>query len=191
MSMKKDLPENENSRYDTHMAPTGILWFLTLIICALVGLLVFLYWQSKQKKTPSSRTLFGIYHKKEFFLTKREREFFQLLYQLYGHKYHIVPQVNLDKVLYVQSPYARDRGYRSKIDRKSFDFVFLSQAYLQPLVAIELDDSTHQSPERQKRDGVVEEICADSELPLVRFSAGAFPTPEEIQVTLRRYMIEV
>ena len=56
---------------------------------------------------------------------------------------------------------------KSRIDRKHVDFLLCEPRSMQPLVAVELDDSSHNRPDRQERDRFVDEVFRSAELPLV------------------------
>lgn len=43
---------------------------------------------------------------------------------------------------------------------------------MKPLIAIELDDNTHNQPDRKTRDDFVNSIIANTNMPLLRFKAG-------------------
>lgn len=60
---------------------------------------------------------------------------------------------------------------QNKIDRKHFDFVLIDAETTRPLLAIELDDRTHDRPDRRRRDGFVEAACDAAGLPLLRVRA--------------------
>lgn len=59
----------------------------------------------------------------------------------------------------------------SRINGKSVDFLICTND-MKPLIAIELDDNTHDRPDRQKRDIFVNSIISDANMPLLRFKAG-------------------
>lgn len=43
---------------------------------------------------------------------------------------------------------------------------------MKPLAAIELDDKTHNQPERRRRDMFVNSIMSSANMPLLRFQTG-------------------
>jgi len=49
--------------------------------------------------------------------------------------------------------------YFNRIKAKHIDFVLLDNEKIQPKLLIELDDPTHNRPERQERDKFVNEVC--------------------------------
>lgn len=129
-----------------------------------IALLYVVAYIKKSSKNDFSTTS---YKKKAYFLTKAESEFYKKLLDLYEGKYIIIPQVNLDKLFF--SNYKE----RSRIDRKSVDFVFLDKIYFSPLMAIELDDHTHDRIDRVERDKKVNQLFVDNNFPLLRMNPNS------------------
>lgn len=63
---------------------------------------------------------------------------------------------------------SQDRSYRNRIDRKHVDFLLCDPRTVRPILGIELDDRSHQRPDRQERDALVESVFAAAGLPLAR-----------------------
>ena len=103
------------------------------------------------------------------FVTKPEAEFFRLLREVVGPRGHVLAQVSLKQLLFF--PNSSDRSLRqtwvNKTCQKSVDFLICDPQKLQPLVAIELDEASHATPDRQTRDDDVEAILRAAGLPLV------------------------
>lgn len=59
----------------------------------------------------------------------------------------------------------------SRINGKSVDFLICTND-MKPLMAIELDDSTHDQPDRKNRDEFVNSIIMSANIPLLRLKAG-------------------
>ncbi|MFH1246176.1 MAG: DUF2726 domain-containing protein [Candidatus Liptonbacteria bacterium] len=85
-----------------------------------------------------------------------------------GNEYRIFAQVHLstlvDNKIVGQNWLAAFRH----ISEKSVDFVLCDKAYLSAKLVIELDDKTHERPERQERDREVERILKEAGIPLLR-----------------------
>lgn len=60
------------------------------------------------------------------------------------------------------------RGAFRHVDEKSVDFVLCDPVNLKPLLAIELDDKSHDEESRQLRDEEVNRIFEEANLPLLR-----------------------
>ncbi|MBP6929451.1 MAG: DUF2726 domain-containing protein [Candidatus Moranbacteria bacterium] len=109
------------------------------------------------------------YRSKESFMTSAEREFFGVLKSAIGEKYQIFAQVHLPTILDCKINGQNWHGAFRHIDEKSVDFVLCDSISLKPLLAIELDDKSHDEESRQLRDEEVERIFKEANLPLLRF----------------------
>lgn len=110
------------------------------------------------------------YRRKPFFMTRAENNFFQGLRKAVGDDYVIFAQVHLPTIVDEKVPGQDWKSARWKIDRKSVDFVLCDPVYLNPKLAIELDDPSHERPERQDRDRYVEGVLEQAQLALLRIS---------------------
>ncbi len=139
------------------------MWFFIIIIIIFFTV-VFLSGKKSEieKKLP--------YIRKDYILTKAEVEFFKVLKESLEDKYYIFPQVNLSDLLFVKTRKEEYYKYRNKIDRKSVDFVLAEKENLKPLLAIELDDSSHNYGKRKERDSFVEKAFKDAGLSLLRIN---------------------
>lgn len=103
-------------------------------------------------------------------MTRTEAEFFHKLERAVSERYYVFPQIHLSAILDHKIK-GQDWKYAFRhINGKSVDFVLCDRETLQPFYAIELDDSTHNAADREKRDAEVERIFKVSSLPLVRFA---------------------
>lgn len=96
------------------------------------------------------------------FMSRSEISFYKQLELAVGDKYYIVPQLQLSKILW--SPKGK---YQNKIDRKTLDFVLFSKTDFKFYKAIELDDFTHDRPDRKERDLFVDNAMKTAGLELV------------------------
>lgn len=112
------------------------------------------------------------YKRKRFFMTAPEHEFYDLLNRAVGDKYRIFAQVHLPSLIDHKIPGQNWRGAFRHIDEKSVDFVLCDKNNIAPLLAIELDDTTHEHEDRQERDSIVENILSRAGLPLLRIRKG-------------------
>ncbi|MBB5190727.1 very-short-patch-repair endonuclease [Silvimonas terrae] len=84
-------------------------------------------------------------------------------------EHHIFAQVQISRIVDVTDK-QKSQQWRSRIDRKSADFV-VCDAKHQIVAVIELDDATHARKDRQARDVFVEAVFEDAGIKLVRFHA--------------------
>jgi len=121
------------------------------------------------------------YKKKDFLMSRAEHEFFNILVEVVGNQYYVFPQIHLSTILDNKVVGQNWRGAFRHIDEKSVDFVICDKAYIKPILAIELDDKTHEREDRKGRDGEVERILKESGLSLLRFGNNGSFNKEEIK----------
>lgn len=151
----------------------SLYWF----IAGIISLQIPLIWQytllSKSKQSISKPKIFrkqsSHYEKLSRLLTPAEQNFFQ---QLTPHipqnsilfsKIRIADLVQPKKTLTGQ---AWQQAF-NQICAKHIDFVICHRATMSIQVCIELDDSSHQQPDRIKRDQLVQRICQDAQINLI------------------------
>lgn len=123
------------------------------------------------------------YKLRDRFLTPAEASFFQVLRTVVQDQYYICPKVNLGDIFYVSRP-NENFAYRNKIDRKHVDFLLCHPETMKPVMGIELDDSSHNRQDRQKRDLFVNEVFRAARLPLVRFPVKTGYSVQEVAAAL-------
>ena len=101
-------------------------------------------------------------------MTRAEHEYFDVLMKVVGDKYIIFAQVHLPTIVDHKVIGQNWKFALRHINQKSVDFVLCDKAYISPVLAIELDDSTHELPDRQERDGEVERVLKGAGVPLLR-----------------------
>ena len=120
-----------------------------------------------------------MYGKKEYLMTHNERKFYRRLFDAVGKDYLIFPQLHLDTLLDYK---IRGQGYNGaykSIRQYSVDYA-LCDVNLRIVCAIELDDPTHNQPERMKRDRAVEYVLDRANLPLVRIRSDEYISSDDI-----------
>jgi len=142
-------------------------WFLIIvigIILALVFVFELLFGKKAKKKYE--------YLLKNHIMTKSEEECFRKLVSILGDTHHVFPQVHLPTFLEHKIRGQDWYGAFRHIDEKSVDFVICDKELLAPKIAIELDDRSHDRPDRQERDKEVERIMNVAKIPLKRLKQG-------------------
>ena len=106
------------------------------------------------------------------FLSPAEHSFYMVLQQAVSDWAIICPKVNLRDLFYAKISDSREkRIFTNKIDRKHVDFVLCAPKTMKVLVAVELDDKSHNQKKRQERDQFVEGVFQAAEVPLARVPA--------------------
>jgi very-short-patch-repair endonuclease len=93
--------------------------------------------------------------------------------ELYGDKYFIFPEVNYSHLIQPKkSNWREERRNRSRIDRKSADFVFCDKEKIIPKLVIELDGYVHNFKSKQARDELINEILKIVDLPILHLTTN-------------------
>ncbi|MGB9587544.1 MAG: DUF2726 domain-containing protein [Armatimonadota bacterium] len=158
-------------------------WWIILIVIALG--VVDLLKGSRGKGTSSKKSEELPYILKQYLMSKAERSFFGVLEQVTDNsKYYIFPQVLLGNLVTVEKGTGPYQAFHNKIDRKSVDFVLFDRSSISPVLAIELDDASHDRTDRQERDAFVDQVLAKVELPLLHVRAQAAYDPKQLAASI-------
>ncbi|TXD96517.1 DUF2726 domain-containing protein [Psychrobacter frigidicola] len=100
-------------------------------------------------------------------------------------EYHIFVQVQLSRIIASNSEEASERSFWfNRICRQSVDYVIIDIDAQTTLVAIELDDWTHNSKASQKADDKKDKALASAGIPIVRFHAERMPSADMLRYEL-------
>lgn len=159
--------------------------FLLIII---VGVLAFL--ASKKKISSVSDTTEINFELINSVFTPAERSFFGVLNQVVGDEVEILAKVRVADVLRPQKGLGKSAWQTAfnKISRKHFDFVLCNKGDMSVICGIELNDKSHKSSDRKKRDSFLLEACKSAKLPLVMISAQSNYSLSEIRKMLSEYI---
>jgi very-short-patch-repair endonuclease/predicted RNA-binding Zn-ribbon protein involved in translation (DUF1610 family) len=146
-------------------------------------------WDLPQKKAEKQ-----IYFKQDWFFSRAERSFFGVLEQVVdADKFRIFAKIRLADVLYVGK--GLDNSQRAtaqnKINHKHVDFIIYTADTIQPVCAIELDDSSHANFNRQQRDVFFDRAMKNAGLPLLRVPVAFSYNPHELAQKLTSVIGEV
>lgn len=108
------------------------------------------------------------YKKRNFLLSRAEREFYELLLEAVGQEFYVFPQIHLSSLVDNRVVGQNWFGAFRHIDEKSVDFVLCDKISLSPQIAIELDDQSHERVDRKNRDAEVNRILEMAGIPLIR-----------------------
>lgn len=129
------------------------------------------------------------YYLRDNFLSPAELSFCNVLRDVVGERATVCTKVGLNDLFWVKnSDPSRFRVYTNKIDRKHVDFVLCHPTTMQPLVALELDDKSHQRPDRQERDAFVDQVFEAAGLPLLHIPAKRGYRTGDIATALSPYL---
>jgi hypothetical protein len=113
-------------------------------------------WLLDEQVEKASATLYP-YHLRDDFLSPAELNFYRVLQTAVSRWATIFVKVSLGDLFFAQTPrFGQNQAYRNKIDRKHVDFLLCDPQTVRPILGIELDDKSHQRPDRQARDRFAE-----------------------------------
>lgn len=112
-------------------------------------------------------------------MTAPERELFRRLQQALPD-YLICSQVQLSRIIDV-APDAPKQAWLNRINRMSVDFVICATDGAKILAAIELDDSSHNIPERIKADSKKDKALQSAGVPIIRWPVKGMPQPSQLR----------
>ncbi len=183
--------------------------FGLIVFIGFIGFIVFLarkymaYWRQAHeqhpiptitfKNTPSQQTREEpkLYMKQDWFFSSAERSFFGVLEQIVDlEKYRIFAKVRLADVFYVRKGLGKSERTtaQNKINHKHIDFILYTADTIQPVCAIELDDSSHSTRNRIERDDFVDQAFKSAELPLLRIPVAHTYNPHKLVEKLSPFM---
>lgn len=166
------------------MKPSNIL----LIIGSLAVIFILKYLSSLSSESSDRAKRIYHYFAKESLMSASEDDFFNVLTSVVGHKYLVFPQVHLSAILNEKINGQNWKTAFRSINQKSVDYVIADKVSHKTLLAIELDDSTHNRKDRQERDELVERIFSETTIPLVRFKNYRDLTHEQVRQKLFEHL---
>ncbi len=131
-------------------------------LIAAVGLVILVLlarWLGGAEKLP--------YQGRSALLSASEREFFRALVKAVNGRWLIFAKVRIADVLMVPRGTPKWLSWHSRIAQKHADFVLCDLVTTRPLIIIELDDPTHDRPDRQARDQFVDQAYRHAGVPIL------------------------
>jgi Protein of unknown function (DUF2726) len=110
-------------------------------------------------------TFLRAYCRRPFLLSKAEKYFYNILREIFG-TYTILAKVRLGDLVEADRHHPNWQSNFNSIKSKHIDFI-ICDAWLCPLLAVELDGSSHEDIDRQQRDALVDGILKDAALEIV------------------------
>ena len=122
------------------------------------------------------------YRKREFLFTKSEKAFFDVLNPIFmDYNYYVFAKVRIADLLYVPKNSKNSMGFFNKIACKHVDFVICDKDEIIPVLAIELDDSSHNRPDRIERDIFVDKAFRTAKFPILHIPVQKKYDSEELK----------
>lgn len=127
------------------------------------------------------------YRIRDDFLSPTERAFFAALVTAVGQTAVVCPKVRLGDILFATDR-SRSWKHTNRINQKHTDFLICSIDRFWPLVAIELDDKSHERRNVKERDLFKDAAFKSAGLPLIRIQARREYDPVEIHGLLSQFL---
>lgn len=169
------------------MLDTPLLFLIVSLVFSAVLVIIFhVFFKAKISKLP--------YLKKESFLTPAEKDFFHVLSAVVGNDYLLFSKTRMSDLLYLPKLSNKDYyHYQNKIQSKHVDFLLCDKENTKPVLAIELDDSSHLKANRVSRDSFVDEIFENARFPILHIRTSSSYLNDEIsqkiQASLKLYSL--
>jgi hypothetical protein len=142
---------------------------LVLVVFGACGLLTLLFWLLGVFKKPQLPSLTD-YERQEYLLSPAELDFFNVLVASVAKDQYVFAKVRIGDLVRVKGLIAESTDWWRKfgpIAKKHVDFVVCTRSPVKPLVALELDDSSHLSARARARDSLVDRVMKAAGLPLI------------------------
>ncbi|UCD81689.1 MAG: DUF2726 domain-containing protein [Desulfobacterales bacterium] len=146
---------------------SNLLILLVIILAVLVGVLILKKYV--KRGSPAAYP----YQSKTFLCSAAERSLLGVLDQLLSDKYRVLLKVSLADLLEIPKGVSNSlrQSAFNRISRKHVDFVVCDKNDLSILGVIELDDHSHKSSRRRKRDSFLDGALNAAGIPILRIQA--------------------
>ena len=152
-----------------HYIENNTMNSLLLAAIIFIGVVLFLLLIKAKKDTREYP-----YQLSKYLLSRAERSFYGVLVQAIGNTKIVFVKVRLADVITPKKGLSRPDWQRSfnAIAAKHLDFIVCNANDCTVKLAVELDDTSHQTSKTQKRDELVNKACQSAGLPLLRIKAA-------------------
>lgn len=137
------------------------------------------FFVSKDSQEKVDRDELQLFKKRGQFFTKNEREFFNVLKVSAENLGLIVfPKPRLADIFLATGRGEKRLRTLAKIQHRHVDYLLCDIKKFSPIIAIELDDSTHDTEKSKKKDKFKDELFAHAGVPLLRIKVTKSYNPE-------------
>lgn len=126
------------------------------------------------------------YQRRSALVTDSERKFFDTLQRAAEDHWAVFAMVRLADIIRVAPKTPKYQSWQNKIQAKHIDFVICAWGSLDILLAIELDDPSHERPDRIRRDRFVEGALDAADVPLLRVKTAKSYRVSELRRSIHR-----
>lgn len=148
-----------------------------------LGFLAGLFGLFSGDDAPSSDRL--PYRQKAHFLSAAELSFYHVLRTAVGEEFTVCCKVRLADLFDVTKQGKEGIGPLNSIRAKHVDFLICDARTMKPVAAVELDDASHERPDRRGRDAFLDQVFEAAGLPIIHEQARRSYTVESLRESLR------
>lgn len=143
------------------------IWVFAVITGFAVALMLLFFLRSERLKDKLIKTEDALlqiankddhFEKKKSLLRSDELSFYIILQKIVGDEYYLFPQVRLSDLVNIKNGSRDHENLYQLLGTKSVDYVVFSKSAMAPLLAVELNGSSHYSLQRQNRDQLVKTL---------------------------------
>ncbi len=131
-----------------------------LFIAAMIVAALYVSLGLRQKPLP--------YEPRPSLLTNTELAFYRSLQEAVDGQWMIATMVRMADLIRVRKDTPKSQTWRNRIHAKHIDFLLCDHGTMQAKLAVELDDASHQRPDRARRDKFVNAALQSAGIPLLR-----------------------
>lgn len=142
-----------------------IYGLISLGVVSLIIYLIIKKFKPKNNSKNKNQSSQVKYQSKQL-MSEYEKYFYEILSKNFAQEYIIMPQVNLASIIEKIKDFPKQ--YQNELYR-NIDFGIFDKNSMKPLLLIEINDKTHNQPDRIKRDLKVKEICNQANIKLITF----------------------
>ena len=153
---------------------------LLLIIVLLLILIALLF-----RKAPEFP-----FEKVDSLMTKTELNFYRVLNQCIDENTLLFSKVRMADIITVIKGSENWRGHFNKIQAKHVDFLLCDSESIEPLLIIELDDKSHDRPDRIARDEFVDSAMEAAKLDIIHIKVQDDYDQDSLKKLIFEYLEE-
>jgi len=134
----------------------------------------------------------GIYKKAGNIVTRTEAKFCNVLLRCVPGHVGICPKVRIGDIVQVVDglSWTAKRTAQSRIFQKHVDFVLCDMTSYSVLAVVELDDPSHERPDRQLRDELVDSVLFDAGLPILHVTTRSVYDEPDLTASIARLVAD-
>ena len=155
-----------------------LIAFIFSILGSISIILLFLMWYFNRVR-----------YEKNKIMTAGELRFYKVLKYAVRNKYDVLAQVRLANVVKIQDKYFIWKKF-NLLGAKCVDFVLIDWQTGETKLVIELDDRSHERPDRIRRDKFVDSVLKESGVPILHHKYQARYETSEIRKVVEEKVVK-